>query len=156
MTTPDNTWNTVKRKGRRLRTIPTPANSAADSLEDGIRPNPKTELSADDLWRYHQTVTKDWQATELWNQEPRFTQQDREFCSRLGLEAVESPAGFEFVDEETLVFGIHMELEIYNLALKTLPAIFVGASLQEWERVVNDKPDTEGAAGGVFKDGGYV
>ncbi len=39
-------------------------------------------------------------------------------------------------DESTLVFGIHMELEIYNLALKTLPAVFVGASLDEWERVV--------------------
>ncbi|KAL2136463.1 hypothetical protein VTI74DRAFT_3482 [Chaetomium olivicolor] len=205
-------WNQVKRKGRRLRNIPAPTNGAADSLEDGTKPNPKPEFSVDEVYRYHEMVTKDWQASEWWDQvqqvlesasskqncpiitkavflgpgpyepsngsskarrtahmqtaafcflvdhlkskhgqdikcvvqEPRFTRQDKDFCAKLGLEVLQSPAGFSFVDENTLVFGIHMELEIYNQALTKLPAIFVGASLQEWERVVNDDPNTEG------------
>ena len=70
-------------------------------------------------------------------QEPRFTQTDKEFCAKLGLEAVESPDAFSVVDESTLVFGIHMELDIYNQALANRPAIYVGASLQEWEKVVD-------------------
>ncbi|KAK3900496.1 hypothetical protein C8A05DRAFT_35861 [Staphylotrichum tortipilum] len=202
----DGSWNQVARKRGRLRHLPAPTttNEAADSLADGTRSNPYPELSVDDLWRYHQTVTKDWQTTSWWEQlhhvlesasaktgapsvttavclgpgpyepstgsararrtahlqtaafcavveylksktgqdikcmvqEPRFTTADKEFCARLGLEAVDSPDAFGMVDGSTLVFGIHMELEIYNLALKTLPAVFVGASLEEWERVV--------------------
>ena len=85
-------------------------------------------------------------------QEPRFTETDKEFCGRLGLEAVDSPGGFEMVDGETLVFGIHMELEIYNLALKTLPAVFVGASLEEWERVVHGEGEGGEDPLGRFKE----
>jgi hypothetical protein len=70
-------------------------------------------------------------------QEPRFTQTDREFCTRLGLEVVDSPDAFAMVDENTLLYGIHMELDIYNQALASLPGLFVGASLKEWEKVVN-------------------
>jgi hypothetical protein len=77
-------------------------------------------------------------------QEPRFTPIDQEFCARLGLEAVETPDGFSLVDENTLLFGIHMELEIYNQALSKLPGIYVGASLEEWEKVVNHDSHTEG------------
>ena len=69
-------------------------------------------------------------------QEPRFTQTDKEFCAKLGLKAVENPDAFSLVNENTLVFGIHMELDIYNRALANRPAIYVGASLQEWEKVV--------------------
>ncbi|KAK4247716.1 hypothetical protein C7999DRAFT_14306 [Corynascus novoguineensis] len=207
----DTEWNQVKRKGGRLRNIPAPMNQAADSLSDGIRPNPNPELSVDDLWKYHHAVTKEWQSSEWWQQlrqllesasdrpnrpvitravclgpgpyepsngsskarktahmqtaafcyivdnlkslgvqdikcvvqEPRFTSIDKEFCARLGLEVAESPDGFSLVDENTLLFGIHMELDIYNQALATLPAIYVGASLEEWERVVDHGSSTE-------------
>lgn len=77
-------------------------------------------------------------------QEPRFTPTDKEFCAKLGLEAVESPDAFSTVDENTLVFGIHMELDIYNQALANRPAIYVGASLQEWEKVVSHGSGDEG------------
>ncbi len=61
-------WNHVKRKGGRLRNIPAPTNNAADSLSDGIRPNPNPELSVDDLWQHHDKVIKDPQASEWWEQ----------------------------------------------------------------------------------------
>lgn len=61
-------WNEVKRKGGRLRNIPAPTNNAADSLLDGIRPNPNPDLSVDDLLKAHETVTKDWQASGWWEQ----------------------------------------------------------------------------------------
>jgi hypothetical protein len=77
-------------------------------------------------------------------QEPRFTQIDKEFCATLGLEAVESPGAFAFVDETTLLFGIHMELDIYNQAMTNLPGIYVGASLKEWEKVVDHDLGSEG------------
>ncbi|SPQ19190.1 4b58bd9d-08b4-4186-b050-c129f4a80113 [Thermothielavioides terrestris] len=178
-------WNQVKRKGGRLRSVPAPANNGADStVDDGIRPNPKPELSVDDLWRYHGSVAKseEWQVSQWWHtvrqlleeassqpnrpvitqavclgpgpyepsnetrsgreikcvvQEPRFTQTDKEFCARLGLQVVENPDAFALVDENTLLFGIHMELDIYNQALASLPGIYVGAGLEEWEKVVD-------------------
>ncbi|KAK3298718.1 uncharacterized protein B0H64DRAFT_385911 [Chaetomium fimeti] len=208
----DGEWSQVKRRGGRLRNIPAPTNEAADSLVDGIRPNPKPELSVNDLWKYHESVNQDSQSTEWWEQvrqlldsiltkpgrpaitravflgpgpyepsngssvarrtahmqtaafsyvvdhlkshngpdiqcvvqEPRFTQTDKEFCAKLGLEAVESPNGFSLVNESTLLFGIHMELEIYNRAMAIPPAIYVGASLEEWEKVVDHGSETEG------------
>ncbi|KAK4096367.1 hypothetical protein N658DRAFT_511280 [Parathielavia hyrcaniae] len=70
-------------------------------------------------------------------QEPRFTQTDKDFCTRIGLTAVDSPEGFAVVDENTLLFGIHLEVEIYNQALTRLPAVYVGSSLQEWEKVIH-------------------
>lgn len=89
---------------------------------------------------------------ELWSgqdircvvQEPRFTERDKDFCARLGLEVVDDPDAFAFVDESTLLFGIHIELDIYNQALTVLPGIYVGASLQEWERVVDHSPQSKG------------
>lgn len=48
------------------------------------------------------------------------------------------------MDENTLLFGIHMELEIYNQALAKLPGIYVGASLEEWEKVVDHGSGAEG------------
>lgn len=54
---------------------------------------------------------------------------------------MESPDAFNVVDESTLVFGIHMELDIYNQALANRPAIYVGASLEEWEKVVDHNAD---------------
>jgi hypothetical protein len=65
----DGEWAQVKRKGGRLRNIAAPTtNDAADSLTDGVRPNPNPELSLEDLSKYHETVTKDWQSTEWWEQ----------------------------------------------------------------------------------------
>ncbi len=221
-------WNQVKRKGGRLRNIPAPTNNAADSLFDSLRPNPNLELAVDDLWQYHETVTKDSQTCEWWKQvqhvldsasstpnrpaitkavclgpgpyepangssfarrtahlqtaafcfivdhlslfplfyyeryvadevaesqnghdikcvvqEPRFTQTDKEFCAKLGLEAVDSPEAFSLVDESTLVFGIHMELEIYNQALVGCPAMYVGGGLEQWEEVLGHRADSK-------------
>ena len=77
-------------------------------------------------------------------QEPRFTETDKEFCTTLDLEAVESPGAFSLVDENTLLFGIHMELDIYNQAMPKLPGIYVGASLDEWEKVVDHDSNGQG------------
>ena len=44
------------------------------------------------------------------------------------------------VDADTLVFGIHMELPTYAQALTTLPAIFIGAGLSEWETLMSADP----------------
>ncbi|KAL2024268.1 hypothetical protein VTK56DRAFT_9424 [Thermocarpiscus australiensis] len=76
-------------------------------------------------------------------QEPMFTHIDREFCAKLGLEAVESPEAFAMVDDSTLLFGIHLELPIYSRALANLPAIYIGASLKQWEDTGHD-PEAEG------------
>lgn len=73
------------------------------------------------------------------------TQTDKEFCARLGLEVVESPDAFALVDDGTLLFGIHMELDVYNHALSTgLPAIYIGTGLQTWELVVDNGANSDG------------
>jgi len=66
-------------------------------------------------------------------QEPAFTPVDMEFCTHQGLEVAESPAAFSMVDENTLLFGIHIELPTYHEALLTLPGIFIGVGLGEWD-----------------------
>lgn len=48
------------------------------------------------------------------------------------------------VDSTTLVFGIHMELQTYADALATLPGIFIGSGLEEWEKLMNVGPDLPG------------
>lgn len=73
-------------------------------------------------------------------QEPSFTNVDKRFCNELGMEVVESPAAFSMVDANTLVYGIHMELRTYAQALATLPAIFIGAGLSEWETLMDADP----------------
>ncbi|KAL2260667.1 hypothetical protein VTK26DRAFT_5252 [Humicola hyalothermophila] len=204
-------WSHVQRKGRRLRNAPMPTNVAADSLHDGLRPNPNPELSVEDLRRYHETLISKNEVISNWwvqlrealesalskpnppaitkavclgpgpfepndgspsarqtahmqtaafrfivdhlksqsnqeisclIQEPRFTEIDKEFCSTLGLKVVESPEAFAHVDENTLLFGIHMELHVYNQAMPRLPGIYIGTSLDEWEKAV--RPDAVG------------
>ncbi|KAL0938105.1 uncharacterized protein CTRU02_207836 [Colletotrichum truncatum] len=67
-------------------------------------------------------------------QEPRFTPNDIEFLKNLGHDVVESPAAFEAVDEDTLVFAIHMYRPIYEATLeKALPAMFVGTGWDVWD-----------------------
>ncbi|KAK0664501.1 hypothetical protein QBC41DRAFT_259211, partial [Cercophora samala] len=85
------------------------------------------------------------QEIKCYIQEPRFTQIDKEMCSKLDLEAVDSPGGFDLVDENTLLFAIHLELEICNLAMKkSLPAVFIGTGLDEWLRVVDGTKERPG------------
>lgn len=73
-------------------------------------------------------------------QEPMFTQLDKDICVELGFEVVDTPDAFPMVDEQTLVYGIHMELHTYYLALATFPSVFIGGGLDEWERVVDFEP----------------
>ncbi|TDZ39726.1 hypothetical protein CTRI78_v010488 [Colletotrichum trifolii] len=69
-------------------------------------------------------------------QEPRFTPGDVGFLTGLGHDVVESPSAFDAVDEDTLVFAIHMYRPIYEMALeKTLPAMFVGTGWDTWDGV---------------------
>ncbi|EXF75623.1 hypothetical protein CFIO01_10385 [Colletotrichum fioriniae PJ7] len=67
-------------------------------------------------------------------QEPRFTLNDEAFLTSLGHEVVESPAAFEAVDEETIVFAVHMYRPIYEATLgKAVPAMFVGTGWNVWD-----------------------
>jgi len=88
-------------------------------------------------------------------QEPAFTTTDEGFCrSHLGFEVARSPDAFGMVDADTLLFGIHMELQTYHLALTdtepghgglalTLPAVYVGAGLSEWETMMDFDPSVK-------------
>lgn len=84
-------------------------------------------------------------------QEPMFTQIDRDFCVELGFEVVDTPDAFPMVDEQTLVYGIHMELRTYHLALATLPTAFIGGGLDEWERVIDFDPSLKEFVGPISK-----
>ncbi|KAK0737373.1 hypothetical protein B0T21DRAFT_163216 [Apiosordaria backusii] len=105
----------------------------------------------------NQIRAKTKQEIKCFIQEPRFTQIDKEFCAKLDLEAVDSPGGFDLVDENTLLFAIHLELELCNLAMrKTLPAIFIGTGLEEWLRVVDGTKERPGPLHRFFKlEGNY-
>ncbi|KAM0276523.1 hypothetical protein ACHAQH_006672 [Verticillium albo-atrum] len=70
-------------------------------------------------------------------QEPRFTANDKAFLEGLGHEVVESPGAFEAVDEHSLLFAVHMYRPIYEAALSTLPAMFVGTGWETWDGVGN-------------------
>ncbi|KAK1985716.1 hypothetical protein LZ30DRAFT_355814 [Colletotrichum cereale] len=73
-------------------------------------------------------------------QEPRFTPNDAEFLANLGHEVVESPAAFEAVDEDTLVFAVHMYRPIYEATLeKASPAMFVGTGWGVWDEFATMK-----------------
>lgn len=68
-------------------------------------------------------------------QEPVFSPGDKEFVQRLGHEVVETPAGFDLVDTETLVFGIHLYRDIYSQAIaKATPAVFIGTGYDVWDK----------------------
>ncbi|KAJ4415525.1 hypothetical protein N0V85_002688 [Neurospora sp. IMI 360204] len=84
-------------------------------------------------------------------QEPMFTQIDKDFCVELGFQVADTPDAFPMVDEQTLVYGIHMELRTYYLALATLPTAFIGGGLNEWERVVDFDPSLKEFIGPISK-----
>lgn len=84
-------------------------------------------------------------------QEPMFTQIDKDFCVELGFQVADTPDAFPMVDEQTLVYGIHMELRTYYLALATLPTAFIGGGLNEWERVIDFDPSLKEFIGPISK-----
>ncbi|KAK3336343.1 hypothetical protein B0T19DRAFT_437120 [Cercophora scortea] len=85
-------------------------------------------------------------------QEPAFTDTDKQFCAELGFEVVETPEAFTMGDANTLLFGIHMELQTYHQALtEVLPAVFIGAGLDDWERVQDFDPEIRRLLGPISK-----
>lgn len=69
-------------------------------------------------------------------QEPLFTKTDRAFLESLHpkVKVVDSPEGFNVVDQSTLLYGVHLYRPIYAMALeKSAPCIFVGTSLDIWD-----------------------
>jgi len=88
-------------------------------------------------------------------QEPGFTQIDKQFCAELGFEVVDTPGAFSIVGPDALVFGIHMELPTYSQTLSTLPGIFIGAGLDEWEKLMNTSSDLPGLERIREMDGSY-
>ncbi|KAM0265340.1 hypothetical protein ACHAQJ_000180 [Trichoderma viride] len=69
-------------------------------------------------------------------QEPEFEPSDVEFLESLGHEVVETPAAFEAVDSQTLLFGCHLYRGVYSLALQgELPALFVGTGWEIWSDI---------------------
>ncbi|KAK1574384.1 uncharacterized protein LY79DRAFT_639771 [Colletotrichum navitas] len=73
-------------------------------------------------------------------QEPRFTPNDAEFLTNLGHKVVESPTAFEAVDQDTLVFAVHMYRPIYEATLeKASPAMFVGTGWDVWDEFATMK-----------------
>lgn len=67
-------------------------------------------------------------------QEPAFSEEDKKFCRDTHkLEVVETPAAFEQVDCSTFIFGIHLYIPLWTLALqKVLPALYVGCNMACW------------------------
>ncbi|KAI1827644.1 hypothetical protein F4861DRAFT_492059 [Xylaria intraflava] len=73
-------------------------------------------------------------------QDPIFNTVDRAFIASLGHEVVESPVGFELVEPETLVFGIHLYRDVYSQVIAThIPAIFIGTPYEVWEDAYGDE-----------------
>ncbi|KAM6535805.1 hypothetical protein FALCPG4_005340 [Fusarium falciforme] len=67
-------------------------------------------------------------------QDPVFNTSDKAFLKNLGHTVVETPAGCEMIDQDTLFFGVHLYKPIYAMALgKHLPAIFVGTGWEVWD-----------------------
>ncbi|RYP49287.1 hypothetical protein DL768_004970 [Monosporascus sp. mg162] len=67
-------------------------------------------------------------------QEPLFTLADETFIRGMGHEVLGSPSGFEVIDRDTFVFGVHLYRDVYGQAIaKCVPAIFVGTGLDVWE-----------------------
>ncbi|KAI2627194.1 hypothetical protein GGS21DRAFT_528987 [Xylaria nigripes] len=67
-------------------------------------------------------------------QDPVFNSVDKAFIASLGHEVVESPIGFQLVEPETIVFGIHLYRDIYSQVIAThIPAIFIGTPYEVWE-----------------------
>ena len=67
-------------------------------------------------------------------QEPLFSPADKAFIEGLGHRVVESPAAFDLVGPDTLLFAVHMYRDVYTCAIKNhVPAVFVGTAYEVWE-----------------------
>lgn len=74
------------------------------------------------------------QKIDCFFQDPVFNTSDKAFLKNLGHTVVETPAGCEMIDQDTLFFGVHLYKPIYAMALeKHLPAIFVGTGWEVWD-----------------------
>lgn len=68
-------------------------------------------------------------------QEPVFSPNDADFIRQLGHSVVDTPAGFELIDESTLVYGVHLYRQVYSQAIgKAIPAVFVGTGYNVWDK----------------------
>lgn len=68
-------------------------------------------------------------------QEPRFTSADKNFLLSLGHEIVETPAGFDMISNDCLLFGIHLYLDHITQAMdKSIPAVFIGTAADVWDK----------------------
>ncbi|KAI1170490.1 hypothetical protein F4777DRAFT_591896 [Nemania sp. FL0916] len=69
-------------------------------------------------------------------QDPVFNSVDKAFLESLGHQVVETPVGFELVDNETFAFGIHLYRDIYSQVFAAhIPAMFIGTSYELWEEL---------------------
>ncbi|KAI0394549.1 hypothetical protein F5Y17DRAFT_427752 [Xylariaceae sp. FL0594] len=70
-------------------------------------------------------------------QEPVFNAVDRAFVESLGpggYQVVESPAGFDLVDDTALAFGVHLYRDVYTrIIAEHVPAMFVGTAYEVWQ-----------------------
>lgn len=65
------------------------------------------------------------------------TDSDTAFLTALGHRIVASPAAYALIDDETLLFAVHLYRPIYAAALQScLPAIFVGTGWDVWDSYV--------------------
>lgn len=69
----DGEWSQVTRKrGRKQPTTEQSkdskdiSNSSNEALLTGIRPNPKPELTVEEIRKYHDLVTQEWQESDCW------------------------------------------------------------------------------------------
>ncbi len=66
------------------------------------------------------------------------TDSDTAFLTALGHRIVASPAAYALIDDETLLFAVHLYRPIYAAALQScLPAIFVGTGWDVWDTYVS-------------------
>ncbi|KAM5357517.1 hypothetical protein ACJZ2D_016179 [Fusarium nematophilum] len=80
------------------------------------------------------------QKIECFFQDPVFSTSDKAFLENLGHSVVETPAGCDMIDGDTLLFGVHLYKPIYAMALeKSLPAIFVGTGWDVWDDLFASK-----------------
>ncbi|KAI0450001.1 hypothetical protein F5B21DRAFT_492478 [Xylaria acuta] len=72
-------------------------------------------------------------------QDPIFNSVDKAFIASLGHEVVETPAGFQLVDSETMTFGIHIYRQVCSQIIATcIPAMYIGTSYEGWADVPGD------------------
>lgn len=59
-------------------------------------------------------------------QDPIYTDMDKEFLTSRGQYVVEDPAGFQEIDEDTLVFAIHCYGDVYKkMSESKKPAVLI-------------------------------